>query len=234
MRHLILAAVAAGLMTAAAVSAEAGTPFPIKVECPLTGETFTHTATASYSTYGMHMDGMPVGSWVFPMPVPQCPGSRFPVMKESYSDAEKTTLRALVLTPEYRAVQDEASYYVMDFVMAKTGEQTPESHVWLLLQASWQVRTDVETYARYAAELTPALAAASDQLKSDDPDNWYFYHLSVANVLRQAGDFEGAANRLAVVEAAPSENSMVKKWVEMTRAMIAARDNTSQQIPQED
>lgn len=231
MNKLILAgALALGM----APAAYAGTPYPIKVECPLTGETFTHTATASYSTYGMHMDGMPVGSWTFPMPVPQCPGSRFPVTKEVYSDAEKTALRALVLTPEYAAVQNEASYYVMDFVMAKTGEQTPESHVWLLLQATWQVRSDMAAYARYAAELAPAMDAASDQLKSEDPENWYFYQLSTANVLRQSGDFDGAAQRLAVVEAAPSDQPMINKWIELSRAMIVARDSRSEEIPRED
>jgi hypothetical protein len=231
MKKLILAV---GLALVMAPAAYAGTPYPIKVECPLTGETFTHTATASYSTYGMYLDGMPVGSWTFPMPVPQCPGSRFPVTKEDYTDAEKTALRALVLTSEYKAVQNEASYYVMDFVMARTGEQTPESHVWMLLQATWQVRADADVYARYAGELTAAMDAASDQLGSEDPANWYFYQLATANVLRQAGDFGGAASRVAVVEATPSDQPMVRKWIEMTRAMITARDNTSEEIPRED
>lgn len=230
MKKLMLAGV---LALGMASVAHAGTPYPIKVECPLTGETFMHTATASYSTYGMYLDGMPVGSWTFPMPVPQCPGSRFPVMKEDYSDAEKTALRALVLTPEYAAVQNEASYYVMDFVMARTGEQTPESHVWMLLQATWQVREDVAVYARYAGELAVAMDAAGDQLKSDDPANWYFYQLSTANVLRQSGDFDGAANRLAMVEVAPSDQPEIQKWIELSRAMISARDSTPKEMPRE-
>ncbi|MFC5371435.1 hypothetical protein ACFPIF_02670 [Brevundimonas faecalis] len=231
MKKLMLAGI---LALGMAPVAYAGTPYPIKVECPITGETFTHTATASYSTYGMYLDGMPVGSWTFPMPVPQCPGSRFPVMKEDYSDAEKTALRALVLTPEYAAAQNEASYYLMDFVMARTGEQTPESHVWMLLQATWQVRADVAVYARYAGELAAAMDAANDQLKSDDSENWHFYQLSTANVLRQSGDFDGAASRLAVAEAVPSSQPVVQKWIEMTRAMIAARDNTPEEMPRQD
>ncbi|WP_292036921.1 MULTISPECIES: hypothetical protein [unclassified Brevundimonas] len=89
-------------------------------------------------------------------------------------------------------------------------------------------------YARYAAELAPAMDAASDQLKSEDPENWYFYQLSTANVLRQSGDFDGAAQRLAVVEAAPSDQPMINKWIELSRAMIVARDSRSEEIPRED
>lgn len=231
MKKLLLAA---SLFAVMATPALAGSPMPIEVVCPLDGQKFTHISTASYSTWGMHMDGMPVGSWEFPMAVPQCPINRLPVMKEEYSDAEKATLNALVLTPEYKAVQNEASYYLMDFVMAKTGEQTPESHIWMLLQATWQVREDVPTYSRYATELVGAMDSGSDAVKAEDPENWLFYQLSVANVQRQSGDFDGAASRLAMVEATPSENPTVKIWSALSRTMIAAQDNTSKEIPKGD
>ena len=212
----------------------AGSPMPIEVVCPLDGQKFTHIVTASYSTWGMHLDGMPVGSWVFPMAVPQCPTSRLPVMKEDYSDAEKAALNALVLTPEYQAVQNEASYYLMDFVMAKTGEQTLESHIWMLLQATWQVREDAPTYGRYAVELVAAMDSGSESVKKENADNWPFYQLSVANVQRQSGDFDGAASRLALVEATSLDDPMVKTWSGVTRAMIEARDNSVKEIDVED
>lgn len=235
MKKLLVAASFCAVMVSSSLvtPALAGIPMPIEVVCPLDGQKFTHISTGSYSTWGMYMDGMPVGSWQFPMPVPQCPTTRLPVMKDEYSDVEKAALNALVVTPEYKAVQNEASYYLMDFVMAKTGEQTPESHIWMLLQATWQVREDVPTYNRYTAELVAAIDGGSDAVKVEDPENWLFYQLSVANVQRQSGDFEGAASRLALVEATPSENSTVKAWSALSRTMIAARDNSTKEIPKE-
>lgn len=228
---MIKAVLQAGVISAVlAVPAFAGTPFVIKVECPLDGVKFDFVTTASHSTWGMHMDGMPVASWTFPMPIPQCPGTNLPVDQEEYSAEEKAALNALVLTPEYKAIQNETSYYVLDFVMKHRGEQTPESHVWMLLQATWQARSDARTYSRYAAELAEAMDSGLKRDAIEEAESWFFYQLAIANVQRQSGDFEGASKRLVLLGDYTQQGPMVSEWVNLTRTMIDAGDTSERPI----
>lgn len=220
-RTILLAGViSAGL----AVPAFAGLPHVIKVECPLDGVKFDFVTTLSHSTWGIHMDGMPVGSWTFPMPIPQCPSTNLPVDKDEYSAEEKAALTALVQTPEYRAIQNETSYYVLDFVMKQRGEQTPESHVWMLLQATWQAHGNAQTYSRYASELAEAMDSGLKRDAIEDAENWFFYQLAIANVQRQSGDFEGASKRMELMGDYTQAGPMVIEWANLTRTMIEAGD----------
>jgi len=227
MRAGILASLMTGAVAAllVATAAHSGTPVRVEKTCPINGEKFTFTETGSYSTYGMYSDGMPRGSWEFPAPIPQCPGTRFPVVKREYSDAEKALYQAMVQTPEYQAIKDKASYYVLNFVMARNGQQTPESHVWLLIQASWQVRDDPETLARYAGELGAALQEAGDYIAANSAESREYYQLCVANILRQAGDFE-ASNAILDLVQESEDKPRVSEWKEKSRNLNAARDSS--------
>lgn len=66
MRKTVLAAVAAGLLTAAAWPVAAGTPYRAEATCPVDGQKFFWTSTASYSTWGSELDGLPIGRGPFP------------------------------------------------------------------------------------------------------------------------------------------------------------------------
>lgn len=226
MRKMVMAALAAGVLTAVGAPAAAGTPVRVETVCPVDGKKFTWTTTASYSTWGMELDGKPIGSWHFPMTIPQCPDSKFPVYQEEWTDDQKATIRALVATPEYAAVRDEASYYLLRFVAERLQPADAEEPVaagWLLLQATWQVRDEPERYARYARELVEAVDAELPALKGEDMDGWWFFQLATANVQRQAGDFAGAAARLdSLTGETPVEQAAER--VALTRQLIAAQD----------
>lgn len=228
---MIKAILLAGVISVGlAAPAFAGLPHVIKVECPLDGVKFDFVTTMSHSTWGFHMDGKPVGSWTFPMPIPQCPGTRLPVVGGEYSAEQKAALNALVLTPEYKAIQNEASYYVLDFVLRKTGEQKPEGHVWMLLQSTWQVDEDPATYSRYAAELVEAMDNGLKREDIEEQGNWPFYQLSIANVQRQAGDFDGARQRLAQLGDQVQSDPELLEWADLTRTMIEAGDTSTRPI----
>ena len=226
MRKMVMAAVAAGLLTAAGTPAAAGIPVRVETVCPVDDKKFTWTTTASYSTWGMELDGKPIGSWHFPMTSPQCPDNKVPVYQEELTDEQKTAIRALVATPEYAAVRDEASYYLLRFVAERLEPADAEDPVaagWLLLQATWQVRDDPERYARYAGELVAAVDAELPALKGEDMENWWFFQLATANVQRQAGDFAGASARLDSL-AGETPVEQVAERIALTRQLIAAQD----------
>lgn len=236
MRKVMLAAVAAGLLTAAGAPATAGIPVRVETVCPVDDKKFTWTTTASYSTWGMELDGKPIGSWQFPMTIPQCPDSKFPVYQEEWTEEQKAAIRALVATPEYAAVKDEASYYLLRFVAERLQPADAEDPVaagWLLLQATWQVRDDPERYARYAGELVTAVDAQLPALKAEDMDGWWFFQIATANVQRQAGDFDGATARLdSLTGEAPVEQAAER--VALTRQLIAAQDRKPTAPPDPD
>ncbi|MGQ2989914.1 MAG: hypothetical protein ACT6RD_08265 [Brevundimonas sp.] len=231
----VAAAMMAGGLALPGVAA-AGTPYQAEATCPVDGKKFTWTSTGSYSTFGMELDGMPIGSWTFPMPLPQCPGSRFPVYRD-FTPEEVTAIQALVMTPEYAAIKDEASYYVFGFVAARLEKDIPPlGSAWMLLKASWQVRDDPDRYGRYAAELIPAMDAAIGSLKDEDPAEWWGHQVILANVQRQSGDFDGAKARLDALPVTPpdSEGGDLVQRIAMTRRMIDAKDKSPASPPRGD
>lgn len=211
------------LITFQAPAAEAGIPVSQTVRCPIDGRTFTHTTTASYSTWGSHLDGLPMGSWAFPLALPQCPDSRFPVFRE-FETSETEELRRLVATPEYQAIANERSYYVLSHVMRALGEGEPLDWAWHVLQASWQARGDPALYRRYAAELIPMFDAALPAVLESEPGDWWYYQTILANVSRQAGDFGAATARLDALEGEPPL-PVLSARIALTRELIAARDS---------
>lgn len=232
MRSMVLAVVAVGLLAGAAAPAAAGIPMRVQATCPVDGQKFMWTTTASYSTWGAELDAKPIGSWTFPMTIPQCPENGFPVYKEVFSDEEQAAIRALVLTPEYAAVKDEASYYVLRFVMEKLEEPEAMAVAWMLMQSTWQVReTDPDRYGRYAAETVAAMDLSLPTLKDSEPADWLYLQIATANVQRQAGDFSGALQRLDNLTGDLPEEGQPAERIALTRQLIAAGNRAPGALP---
>ncbi len=230
-RWMVAAAALVALAGTVSGSATAGIPMRVEAICPVNDQKFTWTTTASYSTFGYELDGQPFGSWTFPLTIPQCPDSGFPVYRD-FSAAEKLTIRALVRTPEYVAIKDEASYYVLAFVMERLEQPEAIDKAWVLLQASWQVRdTDAGRYGRYAPEIVAAMDAALPGVLVEEPANWWFFQIATANVQRQSGDFAGATARLDALAGEPPAESDGVQRIAMTREMIAAGNRASAHPP---
>lgn len=189
-----LAAVAALLV---APQGQAGTPYPVKMSCAVGGEAFTHTATASYSTWGSRPDGKPYGSWTFPMPLPVCPGNGL-VMYRDFEKAEIALLTGLVASPEYRALvaARETPYFRAAWLESRLAPGS-EDAPWILLQATWETDDDPERQARYDA----AFVTVIDALPAKAGDlTWVALQGRAANAERQLGRFDAAAKRLAAVD----------------------------------
>ncbi|MBO9709612.1 MAG: hypothetical protein J7521_15515 [Caulobacter sp.] len=188
-RWMAMAALALAL--GAAGGAFAGTPYPVKMTCPVGGEKFTFTATMSYSTWGTRPDGKPYGSWEFPAPIPECPGNRL-VMFTEFSKAQVKALEPILVSSEYKALADDTSYYrALWLARALKMPDIPEDSI--LLQASWQADGDPVRKARYQREFVAAADVAP--ARPADPD-WMGLQVRAANAERELGLFDAAAVRL--------------------------------------
>ena len=207
-----------------ATSVEAGTPITVEVTCPLTGARFNFETTASYSTWGRELDGLQMGSWTFPLAIPQCPDSRFPVLEDLTSE-QLAAAAALVQTPGYQAIRGEASYYVLSYVTRELAMGDAIDPAWHLLQATWQVRDQPDLYRRYATELTASWEANASAFQTESPQDWMWIESYIANVERQAGRFDEASARLDRLEPLAAEDADLVERIGLTRRLIAHGDS---------
>lgn len=182
-----------------ATAVAAGTPFPVKMKCAVGGEAFTHTETASYSTWGSRPDGKPYGSWIFPMPLPVCPGNGL-VMYRDFEKAELEALKGIVASSGYRALVTgkETPYYRAAWLEGRL-KPASEDRPWILLRATWEADEDPARQARY----DQAFVEAVDATPAKQGDLvWAVLQGRAANAERQLGRYEAAARRLAAVDKA--------------------------------
>lgn len=226
-----VAAVVVGLSLPPAPAPTRGMPVPVESVCPVDDQKFTWTTTTSYTIFDTALDGQPIGSWHFPLDIGQCPDSKFPVYKEEFTEEEKQAIRELVARPEYKAIQDEASYYVLSFVLSRLEEPEPLDTAWYLVQATWQVRDDAPRYRRYALETLAALDAGLEGMRESEPENWWYLQIVASNIERQSGDFEAATRRLDALPAeVPAEGSLAKR-IALTRQLVAEHNQELAVLP---
>ena len=171
-----------------ATGAESGTPYKEKLTCPIGGEKFQHTFTASHSTFGNRPDGKPYGSWIFPMPIPVCPSNKLPIYSE-FSKEQISQLEPLVRAPEFRDIAAvNTPYFTAAWLMQRTGEK-PESLAWMVVQASWEADGNPAQKRRYQEDYVARITALP---KGDDLQDWLFYQIRAANGLRELGRFDEA------------------------------------------
>jgi hypothetical protein len=181
-----------------AVPAAAGMPVSQTMKCPVGGETFTYTTTASYSTWGYRPDGKPYGSWEFPLALPKCPNGL--VVFDEFSKDEIRKLAALIESAEYREMRDaETGYYLASWLMKGLGRD-PIDVAWMMVQASWQADGRPELKARYQALYVDQIRNLP---KSEDEITGLFMQGRAVNGLRELKRFEEAKALLASLSLAP-------------------------------
>lgn len=181
---------------AAPAPASAGSPIEVKIKCPVGGKRFTHVETAAYSTWGERPDGKPYGSWIFPMPIPECPDNALVIYRD-FEKHEIPALTALVQSPDYQALRAETTYYRAAWLAERMDRDKPRAPVWLMLRATWQADEAPATKARYQREF--AARAAAVAVDGADVDS-LILHYRLANTRRELGDFVAA---LAALDAIP-------------------------------
>ena len=156
---------AVALLAFVAQPVSARTTAEVTRVCPFTGTEFKAEVEASGSRFCQRLDMKPVGAIGAPPLVPICPDDGFVVYKETFEPEEVSTLRGWVESDEFRRITAKESPY---FRIAKTLERlsAPDDEVaWAYVQASWEIESDPETYAKRRHEQV-------EKLKVTDPERY--------------------------------------------------------------
>ena len=192
-----LIAVAVGTSSVlAAQTAIATTSYQISLTCPIDGQPFTATLMGSYFQSGMRLDFKPIGSLVAPYPYPVCPGNGFVMYQDTFSDNELSTIRAIVLSDEYRQLRAENTDY---FMVAYMKQRLGASHYELgntYLRASWEaerVAPDlVDRYRKLALQEFDTSLHGKRSLTED----WWTATVLAAELERLLGHFNAVELRI--------------------------------------
>jgi hypothetical protein len=193
MWHWGLGVVALAWIVLAAASATAGMPYNEPMKCPIGGESFEHTTTASYTIFGQRPDGKPYGSWHFPLDLPRCPGNGL-IVFDKFSAADLERLTPLIASAEYRAMLPvETDYFLAAWLMEKLGRD-PLDVAWMVVQASWQADGKPALKTRYQSDYVERIRAVE---RKDDEFLWLVMQGRAVNGLRELGRFDEARTLLA-------------------------------------
>lgn len=180
--------------------ANATTYFEVKKKCPVGGEKFKAYDVGSSSSWGQRPDGRNFGTLpIWPLIV--CPKNGFVIFDEEFTKDELLKLNEAVSSAEYQAMiqRDEARHYKAWWLATKI-DRPLRQRAGLLMQASWDSDDLPERKQRYQREF----ANLTEQLDLQDAaegDNFWL-SLRGANALRELGEFERAAARIANLKSA--------------------------------
>lgn len=189
--------------------------------CPVDGTRFVHAGTPGYSIFGRALDGLPHGSWFFPIALPECPACRFPAVFGALDGCERRAAECLVASETWNAAGSETSYWRLNAAEIALGRSTAMRRIDRLLSATWQTYGDPGRYGRYARELGLAMNAGGGEIRAESIETWATLEVFVANVERQAGDFKGAVGRLDRVAGSGGLGPDLAERVSRTRQMLA-------------
>lgn len=228
------AAALMGAIFALSAPAGAGMPYTKEMTCPVGGEKFSFTTTASYTIFGSRPDGKPFGSWTFPLAMPECPGNGLVVFDE-FTDADKITLASVLKNEDYQAARKADTSYYRAMWLARAIGRDVRTQTYLLRQAIWQTDDDLALRKRYFAEyLALAPTMAGDKFSSED----LWLNMSFANAERELGRFDAAWERLAGIsldglriekdsdETAEEMTVRYRNYAAKMSAAIARRDDS--------
>lgn len=218
----------------------------ITMVCPLGGKKYKGWTTSHYSTFGARPDGKPYGSWVFPLPLPECPDNGLVAYRE-FDNAALAMLEPLVATAEYQAmIKEDSSYYRAQWLASRLGEGE-EGALWMLLRATWQAKDgfndpdlpfkpSAKKAIQYQEEFVTRVLARPISTRVEDQ----LLRVRAANALRELGRFNDAESVLSSVLSATEWHAEDKDdlgqedrkfWNEFRRQLLEAikRGDTSLQ-----
>jgi hypothetical protein len=231
MKNRIVGLVTGLIVSVFLVPVQASTISEEEFICPYDGIKFTAVLQASGSSWGKMLDFRPYGAIEAPWPIASCPTNGFVFLKSHYDEAELERLKPLVLSADYQALKQEATYYRAAWLKARTGAPSIEVF-WTLLQATWQASGEPEKYRRYATELLQRLPP--DIAQEADADRKIALELIRIELLRRTGRFAETEPLLDDLENRVPERSLQSEMLLYQRDLIGQGDIAEHEIPQSD
>jgi hypothetical protein len=202
----ILLPIAALLLAAPSA---ASTFVEVEKICPVGGEKFKHMELMSISTFGAMPDGMPIGSGIFPIQPPMCPGNGL-VMYDEFDAAAIAKLEKIVPGEAYQAMRrQETPFYLAYRLAAELDDK--ERLPWLLLAATWQAKNADAASARARRYNEEFVALARAQLADPASLESIAVRARAANALRELGRFEQAEALRASIVIGPAAGGESEK-----------------------
>ncbi len=170
--------------------------------CPIGGERFEALVTEHYSSFGSRPDGREHTYWYSPLPIPECPSNGL-LLFDEFTPDQLAVLPSLIASDEYQAmIGSESTYYRAQWLATRIGMPEREA-LWMLLQATWQVKPadgmvgqplPSPTLAeRYQREFVTRVRALSAEPRDEE---YVLLYARAANVEREFGRFDEAARMI--------------------------------------
>ncbi len=198
----------------------------VEYTCPIDGQKFQSMTPMSGTSFGARLDGRRIGPIAVPYPYPACPGNGFVLYRDSTKlDADYIArAKALVATEEYRRVHDtETKHFLAAWIAERMGEDKSVI-AGLLREAAWDAEGRADKHLRYLQAAAAGLRAWQVS-QTEHNEGWLYRQIVLAELLRQAGDFNGARRVLDVtpresLDAYVDKHAVLKEMVAELRRRI--------------
>ena len=198
----------------AAEPARPGIPVETEMTCPVGGEVFTITETASCSTMGRTMSFKPLTSCDFVTRMPVCPGNGLPVY-DDFTEVDIAMLTTFVETDDFAALRQLPPFLRAYGTARHLGDEGSEAGFWLLLNAHWY---EPEAFLKNASALDTFIAETDAHIARAPDDEAPFLNAILGYALLRAGRTEAGEARLSRADAEGPDH--LKSYVAQVRACV--------------
>ena len=206
----------------------------VEMTCPLDGSRFKALQNISRASFGARLDLKKTGPIAEAPQLVRCPQCRLPLYKETFTDAEKTSLRDIVSTDDFHKQTAGRSAYFIYGVILEGQKARPFDIGWAFHQAAWEVEGENDdAYAETAKRaITWFDRAAGEAAVSDaaQNDRQIAIYLPI-ELHRRLGNFAEAKARLDRAQALrTSKIEWLPPVLDFQAGLIAARDAATHEI----
>jgi hypothetical protein len=191
--------------------------------CPVGGEEFTTTGTASCTTMGRTMSFRPLTSCDFITRLPVCPSNGLPVFDE-FTEDQVAELATFLKTTEYEKIKMLPPWQRAYALAVHLGQSGTETAFWLMQNSMWY---ETESFFESQEALDQLLHEAEFELKRAPEEARPFMNSVFAYALAYAGRLEESNERLKLAEQAADAPEHLQKYISAVRACQA--DMTAQE-----
>lgn len=198
--------------------------------CPIGGEKFEATVTASGTSFGTYTNLKPYGPIDAPWVLPQCPSNKFVMFKHEFTPEEIAVFTKIVESDDYKAIPDGSSEY---YYLAKLFEGSDASHediAWAYLKASWEMGGQ-EVLEGALDNFKKSLSEIKDDDKNAD-EKHMTHQMIIGELNRLLGNFDEAKREFETLKADKkyAEKAFILKIIELELQLIDEKNTQPKRI----